>query len=73
MIKGIFKSVLAVVLSVGLFTACNNKSNDVVRIGFINPMTGELATYGEAVKRGVDVALEEVNKDSLLGGKIKRR
>lgn len=68
MIKGIFKSVLSVVLGVLLFSACNNKT-DTIKIGFINPMTGELATYGEAVKRGVDVALEEVNNDSLLGGK----
>lgn len=44
------------------------KSTDIkiTSIGFINPMTGELAGYGEAVKRGVDLAVKEVNDKSLL-------
>ena len=54
-----------------VFSCKENKSNnstekEILTIGFINPMTGELATYGEAVKRGVDLALREVNEKSLL-------
>ena len=67
----IFKSVFAIALSVVLFSACNNtpKKSESIKIGFMNPMTGELGTYGEAVKRGVDLALEEVNTKGLLKDK----
>lgn len=44
----------------------SGQEKETISIGFINPMTGELATYGEAVKRGVDIALNEVNDKSLL-------
>lgn len=71
MIHKIFQSIFAVALSMVFFSACNNNSqiNETIKIGFINPMTGELASYGEAVKRGVDLALEEVNRHGLLKGK----
>lgn len=68
MMNRIFNSVFTMLLSIVLLSACNNGGN-TIKIGFINPMTGELASYGEAVKRGVDLALEEVNKDSLLKDK----
>lgn len=60
-----------------LFTAliflggCNSKNNNQneVKIGVITPLTGELATYGVACKKGVDLASEEVNKEKMLNGK----
>ena len=65
------KLVFAVALCILFFSACNNSTQkkEAIKIGFINPMTGELATYGEAVKRGVDLALEEANSHDLLKGK----
>lgn len=71
MTNKIFQSIFAVALCVVFFSACNNttQKNETIKIGFINPMTGELASYGEAVKRGVDLALEEVNSQGLLKGK----
>lgn len=64
-------SVFAFALCLSIFTSCNyfSKKSETIKIGFINPMTGELASYGEAVKRGVDLALEDVNKNSLLQDK----
>ncbi len=68
MTNKIVKSITLFTLGMVLLNACNRTTDNdnVLKIGFINPMTGELAQYGEAVKRGVDLALEEVNKNKLL-------
>jgi branched-chain amino acid transport system substrate-binding protein len=38
---------------------------DPVKIGVVGPFTGEGATYGEAMKRGVDLALKEANRSTM--------
>lgn len=45
------------------------RNNDELRIGLINPDTGELATYGEKIRRGISIAEEEIEKDDLLNGR----
>lgn len=37
------------------------KSDDVVRIGAIIPLTGEVATYGDSLKKAFDLAVNEFN------------
>ena len=37
----------------------------IIRLGMVGPLSGEGATYGEAMKRGIDLAIEEIN---LAGG-----
>lgn len=49
-------------------SACNSPKNEL-KIGLINPETGELATYGEKINRGIAIALEEINTDNLLDGR----
>lgn len=68
MIKGIFKSIVAVVLSIVIFSACNNKS-DTIKIGSTLDLTGPNAVYGEQVKQGLDLAIDEVNKSGGINGK----
>jgi branched-chain amino acid transport system substrate-binding protein len=50
----------------GSDTAQNEK---IIKVGLINPATGELSSYAEGVKRGIDLAVEEVNSNKLLGDK----
>lgn len=38
---------------------CGCKRNDNVTIGIIVPLTGEVATYGQDLKKGMDIAFEE--------------
>jgi branched-chain amino acid transport system substrate-binding protein len=51
--------------------ACNKKST-VVKIGAVLPLTGEFAKYGDSAKKGIQLAIEEINesgginKDSLV-------
>lgn len=64
-VKKIF---LFVLLCLGMFCSCKMNDN-TVKIGLLNPMSGELSSYGEKVKRGVDLAVDDVNAKGLLGGR----
>ena len=46
-----------------------NTSPDIVRIGVLTPMTGELATFGELARNGVRLALDEWNEAGGAGGR----
>jgi branched-chain amino acid transport system substrate-binding protein len=56
-----------VVLAISLWQI-NKKSSDL-RIGAILPLTGDAASYGESLKKGIDMAVEEINKDGGIHGK----
>lgn len=60
--------IVFVFASILLLSSCE-RNNDELRIGLINPDTGELATYGEKIRRGITIAEEEIEKDNLLNGK----
>lgn len=70
MTNRIFRSVFTAVLSVALFSACNNKSESI-NIGSTLDLTGPNAVYGEQVKQGIELAINEINeKDGIQGKKI---
>lgn len=51
--------------------ACNRRSNEIV-IGAALPLTGPTSYYGEDSKRGIDMALDEINAaGGVRGQKIK--
>jgi len=59
------------VLTTAVFSACSSGS-DEIKIGNINPVTGEAATFGASSKNGAILAAEEWNaRGGLLGKKIK--
>jgi len=47
-------------------------AGDQIRIGTILPLTGNYAEYGSRVKKGVDLAIEEINSKGGIAGKIIR-
>lgn len=49
--------------------ACAKKEEKEIRIGVIAPLTGDAAIYGSALKKGLDIAAEEIN----VAGGIKGR
>ncbi len=62
--KKFFAMMLAVMMVVGLFAGCGDKNaegGDAIRIGLAGPFTGDNAVYGNAVKWGMEVAVEEIN------------
>lgn len=73
------KKVLALVLALAMmlccFTACGGnkdtgKTNDenVLKIGGIGPTTGGAAIYGNAVKNGMQLAVDEINAAGGING-----
>jgi branched-chain amino acid transport system substrate-binding protein len=66
------KIVLPALLTVMLFgnlLSCNNRQENTIRIGEYYPLTGELATFGQSGKKGIELAQEEINKAGGLLGK----
>lgn len=57
-------------LALFLVLSCNEKKDDVYKIGVLAPLTGEAASYGKSTKQGVDLAVSELNNDKFLDKKI---
>ena len=46
----------------------SNTGSDVWKIGSIGPTTGTAAIYGNAVKNGASIAVDEINKAGGING-----
>ena len=66
--------ILAAALAVAAFSGCGKKaetetaSENTLVIGGIGPLTGAAATYGNAVKNGAELAVEEINAAGGVNG-----
>jgi len=47
---------------------CRSGRNDI-KIGWIGPLTGDAAPYGQSIKKGTDLAVEGINAQGGVGGK----
>ena len=67
--KKVLSLILAGVMLVGIVTlsGCAKKESTTIRIGGIGPLTGGAAAYGNAVKNGAEIAIEEINALDELG------
>jgi len=74
----ILATIVAVVLAGGLFgflqvtsfAALPAAGKETVKIGVVAPFTGKQAAYGEGIREGLELALEEINSDPKLNFKI---
>jgi len=66
-IMRIVSVLLVALLALGL-VACNNSGPQEIKIGFLGPMTGDAASYGEKMSKAVKLALEERNAAKALDG-----
>ncbi|MGV8905023.1 MAG: ABC transporter substrate-binding protein [Acetobacterium sp.] len=59
------------VAAVFAFAGCSSSgsSDDVIKIGFIGPTTGDAAIYGTSAKEGAMLAIEEINAAGGIDGK----
>ena len=64
---------VAVVLAIwlGWFPPWGDGGDEIV-IGVLTPLTGEGATYGEATRTALDLAVEEINRDGGIDGQMVR-
>ena len=79
--KKIISIVLTIVLAMSCLTACGGGSNAggtessnsnsgeaVFKIGSIGPLTGGAGAYGQAVKNGAQIAVDEINAAGGING-----
>ncbi len=64
-----------VVVAAGVLLAIvltrNTSDGDTIKLGATFPLTGEVASYGQKAKRGIELAVEEINATGgVLGRKI---
>ncbi len=62
--------VLCFALMVGVVSGCNGKDEDTIKIGMIGPLTGEVAMYGTAVLKAVQLYVNQYNEDGGLNGRM---
>ena len=63
-------AVLAVsALAVLTVTGCAKKESNTITLGGIFPLSGNVAVYGVECKKGVDLAIEEINAAGGINGK----
>jgi len=62
--------VLCVALLAGVFSGCNKKDEDTIKIGMIGPLTGEVAMYGTAVLKAIQLYVDQYNEAGGLNGKM---
>jgi len=69
-----YQAILPLLMAGVLGVACScsrpepKEAEQVYRIGVIAPLTGEGASYGEAMKQGIELAIEEVNQGGGVNG-----
>jgi branched-chain amino acid transport system substrate-binding protein len=54
-------------IAISIFLGCE-KNPDLINIGVIAPLSGDAAAAGEMVKRGIDLAVDEINNSGGING-----
>jgi len=76
--RKLFSILSVVTLSAMILAGCGGQqpnggstSSDTITVGGLAPLTGDVAVYGTAARKGVDLAFEEINKaGGVLGKKL---
>ncbi|WP_264850932.1 ABC transporter substrate-binding protein [Clostridium omnivorum] len=74
MVKKRIALALSMMLTLGVMAGCSKASSNSneIKIGAILSLTGDVATYGQSAKNGLEILQEEVNKSGgVLGKNIK--
>lgn len=73
-LAGIFMSFM---MAAGMLAGCGGanstsgeKDGDTIKIGANLELSGGVASYGQSIKEGIDLALDEINKEGIDGKKL---
>lgn len=78
--KKFFAALLAVVMCVAMLASCGGGEKpatdenggdtavETIKVGFIGPLTGDTAQYGNAVKNGAEMRIKEINEAGGING-----
>ena len=68
---GLAVAVLVAIAVVVVFFLSRDRTGKTIRFGAMFPLTGEVASYGQKAKRGIELAVEERNAHGgLLGRQV---
>jgi branched-chain amino acid transport system substrate-binding protein len=73
-LAGIFMSFM---VAAGVLAGCNSsagtdaKEGSTIKIGANLELSGGVASYGQSAKEGIELAIEEINKEGIDGKKLK--
>ncbi|MCU9612828.1 ABC transporter substrate-binding protein [Caldibacillus lycopersici] len=70
--KSFTKILIASSLAVGILAGCSSSSSgdgDTIKIGANLELSGDVASYGQSIAEGVDLAVEEINANGGIDGK----
>lgn len=72
MVKKLVSTALCLIMAASVLAGCGKaKDSDVIKLGAVLPLTGDVATFGQSSKNGIQLAVEEANKKGgILGKKI---
>ncbi|WP_409301874.1 ABC transporter substrate-binding protein [Peribacillus sp. SCS-155] len=76
-LKKVSGIVLSLSLTAGLLAGCGgaksggSEGGDTIKIGANVELSGGVASYGQSVVEGMELAFEEINKDGIDGKKLK--
>jgi len=64
--KIIIGIVIIVLIALVVILGNQSKNEEVIKIGFIGPLTGDASPYGVPVKQGIDLALKDAIKNGVV-------
>ena len=59
-IISLFTLMVVLILTV---TSCKKDKKDTIRIASVGPISGDVAIYGNSTKKGIELAIEEINNN----------
>src|SRR3989339_778556 len=70
MMDNLIRFVLVTMLSLAFLTGCQKENANEILIGQFGSLTGNEATFGISTDKGIQLAIEEINKVGGIKGKI---
>lgn len=67
--KNVFRILLIIILASFVIIGCSKKSEETIKIGAILPLSGNLSFVGELNKKGLELALQDIEKSKTHDNK----
>ncbi len=64
------KKIVFILLAFVLIVGCNQQKKETIKIGLILPLTGDAADWGIPPRNGAQLAVDEINKNGGINGKL---
>ena len=61
--------IVLVIIGGSIWKNSSSSSGDTIKIGYVSPLTGDAATYGEPMYKAAQLAVDEINNNGGIDGK----